>query len=88
MNYIRKDSRYIVVSGELSSMAKANDRFRHDTKGNHARSHAKEGEYKIPLKHRRAFWMTFGGINRPNKNKWVSLDIWKKYLKWRKDNAC
>lgn len=57
-------------------MAKANHRFQ----GNNIRSHAKEGEYKIPLKDRKKF-------RGSNKNKWVDKNIWKKYQRWKKNGG-
>jgi len=53
---------------------KANQRFRNTG----LRTHALEGEHKIPLEDRVAF--------HGNNTKWVDAKDWKKYLLWKKQN--
>lgn len=57
-------------------MAKANQRFVNSAGlGTGFKTHAKSGEYKIPIKDRQRFMGN-------NLSKWVDRNKYKKYLKW------
>ena len=57
-------------------MSKANQRFINSQgQGTGLKTHAQEGDYKIPIKHRKMFMGS-------NKSKWVDEKRYKKYLEW------